>query len=261
MSSPYGSTYNQSLGNNTNSLWEPRPPEYAPPPQPQSTSPMEEAILNLTKLVGDFVEEQKTIKAQLSQKIDTMENIVDKIIDGLQSEMEKIFDNLQYSVSKLASQKHAHQERENTEGECVSVTMVEDQCQQQGLSEFSYICATVCPWEKKEETSLMLIEEGSGKEEIEKPQKFTAQATNSPLPEAPSPNQVYMLLPAQPTPEAPTGKATPFAMPTLQNFKTLVATVRAFSTTSKTLAVADVAYHNGWFRCWFGFGAPEPRNF
>ena len=32
------------------------PPQYAPPPHPQSTSPMEEAIPNLTKLVGNFVE-------------------------------------------------------------------------------------------------------------------------------------------------------------------------------------------------------------
>ena len=42
------------------------PPQYAPPPHPQSTSPMEEAILNLTKLVGNFVEVQKTINAQLN---------------------------------------------------------------------------------------------------------------------------------------------------------------------------------------------------
>ena len=32
------------------------PPQYAPPPHPQSTSPMEEGILDLTKLVGNFVE-------------------------------------------------------------------------------------------------------------------------------------------------------------------------------------------------------------
>ena len=70
------------------------PPKYAPPPHLQSTSPMEEAILNLTKLVGNFVEVQKIINAQLSQKIDTMENIVDKRIDGLQSEMEHKLDNL-----------------------------------------------------------------------------------------------------------------------------------------------------------------------
>ena len=79
------------------------PPQYAPPPYPQSASPMEEAILNLTKLVGNFVEVHKTINAQLCQKIDTMENNVNKRIDGLQSEMEHKFDNLQYSISKLAS--------------------------------------------------------------------------------------------------------------------------------------------------------------
>ena len=75
------------------------PPQYAPPPFPQSTCPMEEAILNLTKLVGNFMEAQKTINAQLSHKIDTMENNINKRIDGLQSEMEHKFDNLQCSVS------------------------------------------------------------------------------------------------------------------------------------------------------------------
>ena len=94
------------------------PPTYAPPassqytskPQPQPpqpTSPIEQAILNLTKLVADFVGEQKTINAQLSKKIDTMENNVDKRIDGLQSEMEQKFYNLQYSFSKLTNQ-HVH---------------------------------------------------------------------------------------------------------------------------------------------------------
>ena len=77
---------------------------------------MEEAILNLTKLVGNFVEAHKTINAQLCQKIDTMENNVNKRIDGLQSEMEHKLDNLQYSISKLTIQ-HGHQEEENLEGE------------------------------------------------------------------------------------------------------------------------------------------------
>ena len=85
---------------------------------------MEQAILNLTNLVGDFVEQQKTINAQLSQKIDTMENIVDKRIDGLQSEMEHKFDNMQKSISSLVDQ-HVHQEEE-----CLSDTMVEEQCLQ-----------------------------------------------------------------------------------------------------------------------------------
>ena len=117
MSSPHGSSYNHSWGNHTNSSWEPRPPQYDHPeppfyastpqspqsPQlPQSIPPFEQAILDLTKLVGDAVEEQKKINSQLSQKIDTMENNVNKRIDGLQSEMEQKLDNLQYSISKLA---------------------------------------------------------------------------------------------------------------------------------------------------------------
>ena len=119
---------------------------------------MEQAILNLTKLVGDFVEEQKTINAQLSQKIDTMENIVDKRIDGLQSEMEHKLDNLQYSISRLINQ-HGHQEEGSQEEECLSETMVDEQCQQQLLLESSDIGVAVYPWEKKEAIPLLLTEE------------------------------------------------------------------------------------------------------
>ena len=151
---PYDSTYNPSWGNHTNSSWEPRPPQYAPPaspsyastpqpPQPpQLISLVEQAILNLTKLVGDVVEEQKKFNAQLSQRIHTVENSLNKKVDGLQSEIgqkfdnlqseiDHKFDNLQCSISKLASQQHAHQEKENQEGEFLSDTMVEEQCLQQ----------------------------------------------------------------------------------------------------------------------------------
>ena len=145
-------------------------PQYAPPPHSHSTSPMEEAILNLTKLVGNFVEAHKTINAQFSQKIDTMENNVNKRIDGLQSEMEQKFDNLQRSISKLAQQ-HAHKEGENPEGGCLIDTMVEEQCQQQGLFESSYICAAVCPWEKDEEILPLLSKENSGEGAVEKHQE------------------------------------------------------------------------------------------
>ena len=219
------------------------PPQYAPPPYPQSTSPMEEAILNLTKLVGNFVEVQKTINSQLSQKIDIMENIVDKRIDGLQSEMEYKLDNLQYPISMLTNQQHVHQEEVNPKEECLIDTTVEEECKHQ-----------------KEETSPMLTEEGSGKEEIEKPQKSTAQETNSPLPEAPSPDLVYTKPAAHSNPKAPTTKAS-LALPVLKNLKKLVATIQAYATKSKTLAIAYVAWHSGWFGCWFGFGAPEPQHF
>ena len=66
-------------------------PTYAPPPHPQYASlsqpqppqpisPVEQAILYLTKLVGDAMEEQKKFNAQLSQKIHTVENPLEKKI-------------------------------------------------------------------------------------------------------------------------------------------------------------------------------------
>ena len=90
---------------------------------------MEQAILNLTKLVGDFVEEQKTFNSQLSQRIHTVENSLDQKLEGLQSEMDKKIDNLQTSISRLAEQ-HVYQEEENPEEECLSDTVVEEQCLQ-----------------------------------------------------------------------------------------------------------------------------------
>ena len=94
---PFYNTYNPSWGNHTNSSWELRPPQYAPPaspycasspqpPQPpQSVSPVEQAILNLTKMVGDVVEEHKTFNGQLRQLIHNVENSLSQKLDGLQS--------------------------------------------------------------------------------------------------------------------------------------------------------------------------------
>ena len=103
---PYGSTYNPSWGNHPNSSWEPRPPQYAPPaspcyastpqpPQPpQLTSSVEQAILNFSKLVDTFIEEQMAVNVQANQKIDIVESSLDKRIDGLQSKIDQKFDNM-----------------------------------------------------------------------------------------------------------------------------------------------------------------------
>ena len=77
------------------------------------------------------MERQKTINAQLSQKIDTVENNVDKRIDGLQSEIDHKSDNLHKSISRLANQQHVYPEEENPKEECLIDTMVEEHCQQQ----------------------------------------------------------------------------------------------------------------------------------
>ena len=115
-------------------------PTYAPPPHPQYASlsqpqppqpisPVEQAILDLTKLVGDAVEEQKKFNAQLSKKIHTVENPLEQKLDGFQSEVGQQFDSLQCSISKLAQQLD-HQGDENLEEECLSDTMVEKHSEQ-----------------------------------------------------------------------------------------------------------------------------------
>ena len=71
------------------------------PQPPPSSSPVEQAILNLSKVVGNFVEEQKGINVQLAQRIDIVENTLNKRIDGRESNLNQKIDNLQYSITKI----------------------------------------------------------------------------------------------------------------------------------------------------------------
>ena len=110
---PYGNTYNPNWRNHPNLAWRPNPPPYVPPgakpqfgspsqsQQPPSSSPVEQAILNLSKVVGNFVEEQKGTNVQLAQRIDTVENTLNKKIDGLESNLKQKMDNLQYSMTNI----------------------------------------------------------------------------------------------------------------------------------------------------------------
>ena len=74
---PYGNTYNPNWRNHPNLSWKPKPPAYAPQgaqqqfsstsaqqQQPPPSSPVEQAILNLSKVVGTFVEEQGQLIGQ-----------------------------------------------------------------------------------------------------------------------------------------------------------------------------------------------------
>ena len=190
-------------------------PHFTSTPQPQQPpqliSPVEQAILNLSKLVDNFKEEQRAVNVQANKEIDTMESSLNKKIDGLQSEMELKLDNLPYSIFKLAQQLD-HAEEESQEEECLTDTTLGEQAQMQLQEELKkepaeapeemqnapQLCVVCGPWEKKEETSPMLTEEGSGKEAVDEPKELvskpfpmelnptaTAQATNSPLPVAP----------------------------------------------------------------------------
>ena len=146
-----------------------------------------------------------------------------------------------------------------------------------GLAESSDMCDVVFPRENQEEIISLLTEEGSKTKAVEVPKKnviqpnpidldttATAQDTKNPLPIAPSDNQVYILpSPApksKPAAPAPKGKSNP-SLHVMQNIKELVAIAQAFATTSKKMATAYIAWHNGWFGCGFGFGAPGPRHF
>ena len=90
----------------------------------------------------------------------------------------------------------------------------------------------------------MLTEERSGKDVVEELQKHNLHL--------PSTDQVYTLptLTAQSTPKTPAAKAKVIPHSLLvQYFRKLVASVQTFATTSKTLAAAHTAWHNGWFGC------------
>ena len=49
-----------------------------PPQPPQLISPVEQAILNLNKLVDNFIEEQRVVNVQANKEIDTVENSLDQ---------------------------------------------------------------------------------------------------------------------------------------------------------------------------------------
>ena len=244
-------------------------PTYAPPPHPQYASwsqpqppqpisPIEQAILDLTKLVGDAVVEQKEFNAQLSEKIHTEENSLDQRIDGLKNDFEHKWDNLQDSIESLINQ-----QQRPPEDECLTETILGEQVQLQPQEELKMESVEApeelqdapesgvnfWPWKKEEHITALLTEEGSGKEEGEEPQKLilhlnpinldsstTAQATYNPLP-------VYILpTPAsnsKPTTPAPKTHASP-SLP-VKYFKKLVAFVQTFSITSKKMAAAHTA--------------------
>ena len=137
---PYDSTYNLNWGNHTNFSWESRPPQYTrpapsyyastpqPPKPPQLASSVEQAILNLSKLVHNFIEEKRAVNVQANQKIDTVESSLNKELDGFQSKIEQKFDISQQFISKLTNQL-VHQEEENLEEKLLLDTILGKQAQ------------------------------------------------------------------------------------------------------------------------------------
>ena len=223
----------------------PEPPFYASTPQsPQSQQPpplslVEQAILNLSKQVDNFIEEQRVVTIQANQETETVESSLVKALDGFQSKIDQKLDILQESISKLTNQ-FVHQDEENLEEECLTETILVEQAQLQPQEELKMesveapeelqdapeSSVNFWPWTKEEHTSALISEESSGHETGEEPQEpilqpipmklnpsATAQPQNNPLPVAPSDDQVYILPThaekSKPAAPAPKGKSNP----------------------------------------------------
>ena len=261
----------------------PEPPFYASTPQsqqPLSLSPVEQAVLDLGKVVNTNAEDQKVLNDQTNQRIAAFESSVNRNLS-----------NIYAAISRLSNQ-FVHQEEENLEEESqeeesLTETVLVEQAQLQPQEELKVESleapeelqdapVNFWPWTKEKEITALLTEKSSEHEGTQEPiiqpnpqaipidldTIATAQATKNPLPTAPSTDQVYILPASQSqhkTPVAPKAKSNPLHV--VQNFKELVASVHALATTSKTMATAYIAWHSGWFGCGFGFGVPGPRHF
>ena len=265
-------------------------PQSPQSPQPlQSIHPLEQAMLDLNRIMDDYVEANKKIRAH---SIVTVEDNLNKKIDGLKDDFEHKLDIQQESISKLAQQ--PDQEEENLEEEsheekCLTETVLVEQAQLQPQEELEVeslkspedlqdASVIFWPWKQEEQISALITEKSSGHEGTQEPiiqpnpqaipidldHTATAQDTKYPLPVAPLGDQVYILpTPAansKPSAPAPKGKSNT-SLHAMQNIRRLVASVHTFATTSKKMANAYIAWHSGWFGCGFGFGTPGPRHF
>ena len=147
----------------------PEPPFYASTPQstqsqkPPPLSPLvEQAILNLSKQVDNFIKDSSVVQT----------------LDGFQSRLDQKLDILQESISKLVQQ-FDHAEEENLEEECLTEPILGEQVQLQPqeelkmesveapeeLQDTSESGDTFWPRKQEEQTSALISEEESQEEE------------------------------------------------------------------------------------------------
>ena len=65
--------------------------------------------MNFSKVVGNFVKEQKTINAKINQRIEKVESSMDKRIDGLHKSLNPKIDTMQSSISSLTNQQQVQE--------------------------------------------------------------------------------------------------------------------------------------------------------
>ena len=151
--------------------------------QPPPLSLVEQAILNLSKQVDNFIEDNRVVNVQTIREIETVKSSLNKRTDGLQSEIDQKLDIQQESILKLVPQ-FVHQEEknleeENLEAECFTETILVEQAPLQPQEEFKKDSVeapdelqdtlrsgdTFWPWKKEDQTSALISEEESQEEE------------------------------------------------------------------------------------------------
>ena len=102
MNVPFGNSYIQNWTNHSNLPGKPKLSPYIPPidqqqfvppsqqQQPLPLSPVEQAILNLSKMVGTMVEEQKVLNVQTNQNIEAVQSSLNVKLSNMQSEISKL---------------------------------------------------------------------------------------------------------------------------------------------------------------------------
>ena len=221
----------------------PEPPFYASPPQsPQSPlsqqppplSPVEQAVLNLSKMIGTIQEEQKVLSVQTKQQIEALGSSVNRSLSNLHAEISRL-------SNQFVHQEEENLEEESQEDECLTETVLVEQAQLQPQEELKKESVealdemqdtlesgdTFWPWTKEKEITALLTEKSSEHEGTQEPiiqpnpqaipidldTIATVQATKFPLLVPPSADLVYI----QPQPAAnsnpaalaPKGKSNP----------------------------------------------------
>ncbi|RVW71135.1 hypothetical protein CK203_059819 [Vitis vinifera] len=106
-------TYNSNWRDHPNFSWKPQSPQYQQPAQaPQQASSLEQAMVNLCKVIGDFIGKQEATNAQSIKELIEW-RVLNKRMDEMQNDLSQKLDILQDSISRLANL-NTVQEKENS---------------------------------------------------------------------------------------------------------------------------------------------------
>ena len=104
-SSPFSNTFNLGWKNHPNLSWKSGQGQFSSNMQTSQhqVSQVEQAIVNLSKVMADFFGDQKNINTQVNQRINHVETSFNQKFDSLQTNLTQKIDNMQFAISKLTS--------------------------------------------------------------------------------------------------------------------------------------------------------------